>query len=147
MPATGLAPWNLRPARLTGNPDRNRSRLRGRMSAHAGRAAEEVALRAYLRKGAHLLAERLRYPEGELDLVLMHGTVLVFVEVKLRKSLEGWDSPISAHQWHRLEAAASQYIVVHQADTGIQPICRFDVALVSHDGAVQIIENVWSCLT
>lgn len=116
------------------------------MSAHAGRAAEEIAARQYLNAGADLLAERWRCAEGELDLVVCHDNVLIFVEVKQRKRQHGWDTPVSMRQWQRLEAAASQYIVSHQADTGIHPVCRFDVALVSHDGTVEIIENAWSRL-
>lgn len=129
-----------------GPRSRAKAQRRGSMSARSGRAAEEIALRSYLRRDARLLAERWRCAEGELDLIVEENHQIVFVEVKQRKHLNGWDSPVSLRQWHRLEAAATQYIVAYQAETGIQPLCRFDVALVGHDGAVEIIENAWSSL-
>lgn len=97
--------------------------------------------------GAQVLARRWRTSAGEIDLIVRDGEVLVFVEVKQRKRLSAWDSPISQAQWRRLEATASQYILHFQVETGIQPVCRFDVALVGHDGSVEIIENAWSTLT
>ncbi|MFK7942256.1 MAG: YraN family protein [Paracoccaceae bacterium] len=117
------------------------------MSAHAGRAAEEIAARHYLSTGAELLEERWRCAEGEIDLVVALGKALVFIEVKQRKRLNTMDSPVSLKQWRRLEAAANQYIVGYTDDTGVQPFCRFDVALIGHDGTVQIIENAWSSRT
>ena len=123
-----------------------RARRRGRMSAFAGQAAEEIVGRQYVAGGAELLAQRWRCAEGELDLIVRQDEVLVFVEVKQRKHLNGWDSPVSPQQWQRLEEAASRYIVTYQAETGIHPVCRFDVALVGHDGTVQIIENARSAL-
>lgn len=141
--ADACMPWTA-----SGAPRRGRAgaRWRGRMSAQAGRAAEEIALRQYLRTGAELLAERWRCPHGEIDLILLQDGALVFVEVKQRKRWNGWDSPVTLRQWERLEAAASQYILDYQTDTGIHPACRFDVALVSHDGTADIIENAWSRL-
>lgn len=133
----GTMPWSI--------PGGRRRQRRGRTSNAAGRAAEEVVLRSYLQQGYTLLEERWRSAWGEIDLVVSGSGLLVFVEVKQRKHLNGWDSPVTARQWHRLEAAANQYISGYRDETGVQPICRFDVALVGHDGVAQIIENAWSC--
>ncbi len=117
---------------------------RGRGSYHAGLSAEAVVARAYAASGAEILAERLRTPEGEIDLVVKIGTVLVFVEVKQRKNFADHSNIVSERQWRRLECAALHYMMGLQNETGVQPICRFDVALLSRDGAVQIVENARS---
>lgn len=116
------------------------------MAHAAGMAAEDIAARELERSGAQILDRRWRCTFGEIDLVAQDGNVLVFVEVKQRKRATAWDTPVSQAQWQRLEAAASQYIVKYREETGIQPICRFDVALVGHCGTAEIIENAWSCL-
>ena len=114
---------------------------RGRGAYLSGRSAEETVARHYTARGAEILAQRHRTPDGELDLVVLDAGQLVFVEVKQRKNFDNFASPITPRQWKRLEAAALHYMVLYQNRTGIQPVCRFDVALMDRDGAVQIIEN------
>ena len=106
-------------------------------------AAEETAARLYEARGATVLARRLRTAEGELDLVVRQGDVLVFVEVK-RRAGRLVDSPVSRRQWQRLENAALRYMMDVQNETGVQPYCRFDVALAGPDGRLRIIENARS---
>ena len=120
---------------------RQRRARRGRAAYHSGLAAEEIVGRHYEARGATLLARRYRTPDGEIDLVLRRGEVLIFVEVKKRKYSTGWDSPVTERQWRRLECAALHYMVEASNVTRIQPACRFDVALVNADGQVSIIEN------
>ena len=117
---------------------------RGRNNHLSGLAAEDSVARHYQRRGAELLGQRIRTPGGELDLVTRTGDILVFVEVKKRSGQHLYDSPISARQWHRLEKAALHYMVKVQDETGVQPVCRFDVALVGPDGGIDVIENARS---
>lgn len=119
---------------------------RGRRSAYAGMAAEDMALRRYAEGAATLLARRWRCAWGEIDLVLLCGDVLVFVEVKQRRKNRPLEAPITPYQWQRLVDAANTYIFEYQRETGVAPTCRFDVALVGHDGSVEIIENARSML-
>lgn len=112
---------------------------RGRLNAQSGAAAEDAVARHYAAGGATLLHHRLRTPEGELDLVVEQGGLTVFVEVKRRRA--GAESPVSDRQWRRLENAARHYMMCSQNETGVQPACRFDVALVGPDGRLRIIEN------
>ena len=95
-------------------------------------------------RGADVLGQRVRTPEGELDLIVRCGETLVFVEVKKRSRYNLNDSPISRKQWDRLENAALHYMISVQDETGVQPVCRFDVALMAPDGSVDIIENARS---
>lgn len=116
---------------------------RGRANWHSGAAAEDQAARHYEGRGGSVLARRLRTPHGELDLVVRQGRTLVFVEVK-RRAGPVPDSPVSDRQWRRLENAALHYMMQAQSETGVQPFCRFDVALAGPDGGLRIIENARS---
>lgn len=118
-------------------------RRRGRSNWHAGAAAEDAAAREYKSRGGRIRARRMRTPEGELDLVIEQAGMLVFVEVK-RRAAELSDSPVGERQWQRLEKAALHYMMHVQNETGVQPFCRFDVALAGPDGRVRIIENARS---
>jgi len=129
------------PAQSTLHGQRHR---RGRRNHFSGIAAEETVARRYAWRGDEILGHRVRTPEGELDLVVKSGDVLVFVEVKKRSQRHLYDSPISRKQWDRLEKAALHYMVSVQGETGIHPVCRFDVALVAPDGSVDIVENARS---
>ncbi len=51
-----------------------------------GQQAEETALRFLLRQGFQLVAQNYHCPLGELDLVVVQDHLLVFVEVRQRKS-------------------------------------------------------------
>ncbi|MEO0360164.1 MAG: YraN family protein [Pseudomonadota bacterium] len=130
------APAALSPAPASPPQDAGRAR-RGLANHRLGLAAEEAAARAYRRAGAAVLARRRRRPEGEIDLILRDGDVLVFAEVKRRRGPVDRD-PVGETQWRRLEAAAQRYMV--EAQTGDLP-CRFDLVLVDATGAVEVIDN------
>ena len=137
-----ITPWA--PAVSPFDASRDRRRRRGHSADAAGRGAEARVAAAYRRRGARILAERLRMPGGELDLVALLDGVLVFVEVKRRRDIDCPDSPVSARQWQRLEWAALHYMMEHRNETGACPACRFDVALVGHDERMRIVENARS---
>lgn len=50
-----------------------------------GRRAEELAAELFESRGAQVIARNWRRPEGELDLVVLDGRTLVFVEVRSRR--------------------------------------------------------------
>lgn len=114
-----------------------RRRRQGRQSWQAGAAAEDQVARHYTRAGAAIRASRYKTAEGEIDLIAELDDVLVFVEVKHRKSVTGFDAPISRRQWQRLEAAALSFM----QEQGEIRFCRFDVALTDRHGGFRIIEN------
>ena len=128
----------------SGRAEPSRRYHRGRRNFFSGAAAEDQVAREYQRHGAKIRDRRCRTPEGEIDIVGQIGDILVFVEVKKRKNNTIPDASVSQRQWQRLENAALHYMMEYQKETGVQPFCRFDVALTGQDGAVQIIENARS---
>ena len=117
---------------------------RGRSAYLSGLAAEEQAARAYLKRGAKLLARRHRNEGGEIDLILLENGILVFVEVKQRKNRTELAESITEKQWQRLGLAANHYMMSHSNETGTIRGCRFDAVLIGADGHLEIIENARS---
>jgi putative endonuclease len=103
-----------------------------------GLAAEEAAARLYLAEGGQVLATRWRCPEGEIDLVVGLPGLVVFVEVKARRTRDEAAVAITRAQWRRLAAAAERFLQ-QRAEPAID--CRFDVVLIDRAGAVERIEN------
>ena len=109
-----------------------------------GQESEQVAERYLRRRGYTILARNVRLPEGELDLVAKHGGVLVFVEVKARRTpaMGGALFAVNGRKRQRLIRVAAQYLAAHRVTD--QP-CRMDVVVIQHapSGAVTVeqIEN------
>lgn len=80
-------------------------------SQQQGHAGETIAADLLKRKGYRLLERNFRCREGELDLVALHRGVLVFVEVKLRRSTAFGTAAeaITREKLHRLQAAAARW--------------------------------------
>ncbi len=76
----------------------------------AGRRAETLAA-LYLQLKAYAILER-RYKTklGEIDLIARRGNVIVFIEVKHRKSLDGGLYAVTPAQTRRIDAAANLYM-------------------------------------
>ena len=100
-----------------------------------GRTGEEAALASYRRAGFRLLAGNWRCAIGEIDLVLRRGRVLVFCEVKTRRS-DGFGSPFEAVTWkkqRKVRLLAEAFL--REAREGLSGASefRFDVASVTID--------------
>ena len=97
-----------------------------------GRAAEDAAARFLQGAGLAIAERNVRFAEGEIDLVCRDHGVVVFVEVKCRRT--GWDeAPAAAVSWHkqrRLTRLAQHYLKWRRLD-GAR--CRFDVVSVTVD--------------
>ena len=117
---------------------------RGRAAYLSGLSAEDQAARAYLKRGAELLARRHRNAAGEIDLILRDNGILIFVEVKRRKNRAELAESITDRQWQRLGLAATHYMMTHSNETGTIRGCRFDAVLIGMDGGLEIIENARS---
>lgn len=105
--------------------------------------AGESAAEEYLRhKGYRIIARNLRSPMGELDLVAEDGHVLVFVEVKARRtdSFGGAIHAVHQRKQEKLIQLAAQYLARYHIKNRL---CRFDVVLLQGvDHAAPQIEHI-----
>ncbi|MEL6806307.1 MAG: YraN family protein [Pseudomonadota bacterium] len=114
---------------------------RGRVSYHAGLAAEDSVAAEYCARGYILLEKRWRGRRGEIDLIFADGDGVVLVEVKKSRSVEAAMSHIMPAQVRRLFATAEEY--VGTLPQGSLTDIRFDVALMDQHGQVCVLENAF----
>ena len=97
------------------------------MTTPGGRA-EALAATFLLQQGLAIVARNFRTRFGEIDLIARDGRVLVFVEVRMRRSVRygGAVESITSRKRARLVAAASGYLAM----IGREPPCRFDAILM-----------------
>ena len=100
-----------------------------------GQAGESAAEEYLRRKGYRILARNLRSSLGELDLVAEDGQVLVFVEVKARRTdaFGGAIHAVHHRKQEKLIQLAAQYLARHHIKNRL---CRFDVVLLQGPNAV-----------
>lgn len=99
-----------------------------------GREAEEKALHYLQQQGLQLLVRNWRCRGGELDLVMLEKTTVVFVEVRYRQRAL-WGSAlesITPTKQQRLIRAAQQFLQQHPR--WAQHPCRFDVVALLPEG-------------
>jgi len=106
----------------------------------AGQSAEQAALEHLQRHKLRLVARNFNVRGGELDLVMLDGATLVFVEVRLRSAggLVGAVESVSVTKQRRLIHAAQCFLAAH-AEHAARP-CRFDVVGIQHANTVQTLE-------
>jgi putative endonuclease len=93
-----------------------------------GRRGEALAA-WYLRlKGWRIVAQRVRTPRGEVDLVARRGLTVAFVEVKWRKSAAELDFAIDEYRLRRVAAAAEALAARYVRAGEVQ---RIDVLLLA----------------
>lgn len=93
----------------------------------------EFKAKSYLRyQGFNILSERFKTPVGEIDLIAKKGNLLVFVEVKHRKTTEAAAEAIHARNQLRVRNAAELYLQKYPEYNQCE--MRFD-ALVMAPGA------------
>ncbi|MDQ4058430.1 MAG: YraN family protein [Actinomycetota bacterium] len=108
---------------------------------HLGRTGEDAAEQLYRRRGFTIVARNRRDRTGELDLIARRGDLLVFCEVKTRRS-DRWGTPseaVGGVKQHRLKRLAARYL----AEEKPGPVdIRFDVVSVIVRGARTEITHI-----
>lgn len=108
-----------------------------------GAAGEETVAAWYRARGYDIVDRNWRCREGELDLVVARSGVVVFCEVKTRRTLR-FGAPfeaVTAAKQRRLRGLAARWLAEHP-----HPRCsvRFDVASVyardGEDRRVEVLE-------
>ena len=99
----------------------------------AGARYEDIALAHLERAGLRLIARNHVCRYGEIDLVMREGEIVVFVEVRYRRSGafgDGIDS-VTASKRAKLVRAARAFLAAHPR-LG-DAVCRFDVLAITGD--------------
>jgi putative endonuclease len=112
-----------------------------------GRRAEELVAASLERRGARVIAANARPSgmRGEIDLIVLEGSTLVFVEVKARRagSLGGPESPLLAvdrRKQLRLRRLAAAWLQESGDRAPRRRGIRFDVVGLRLDGAGRVVE-------
>ncbi len=111
-----------------------------------GAAGEDLAAAWYEAEGYRVLARNWRCRDGELDLVVARPDVLVFCEVKTRRS-DAYGGPAAAVTYtkqQRIRRLALQFLREHSMHA---PSLRFDVAAVHKQRGrapeIEVLEGVF----
>lgn len=105
-----------------------------------GREGEAEAAMWLANQGWRILAERVKTPRGEVDLIARKGALVAFVEVKWRARAADLDFAIDEHRLRRVAAAAEA--IAHQyAKPGDD--LRIDAILLAPGRKPHHIENAY----
>lgn len=108
-----------------------------------GRRAENVALRYLLGKGLRLVARNFRRRGGEIDIVMIDGDALVFVEVRYRSSA-AFTAPsltVDAGKQRKIVRTAALFAAAHHRLANHE--MRFDVVAIEEGRAVRWIRDAF----
>ncbi|MBP1759132.1 MAG: hypothetical protein H6Q63_49 [Firmicutes bacterium] len=95
-----------------------------------GKSGEEFAARLVVGSGLNIVARNYRCPKGEMDIIASDRDLLVFIEVRTRRSsYRGWGEESITHQKsQRLRAIAAYYVLQQRYSSW--PCLRFDVIAI-----------------
>lgn len=109
----------------------------GSTASERGRQAEALACRYLQQRGLRLISQNWRCKRGELDLVMLDGDTVVFVEVRYRRH-RAWGGAlesVDSRKQEKLIRAAQLYL---QQDSRLaKHPCRFDVVALDQSGTGQ----------
>ncbi|GAA4038097.1 YraN family protein [Parerythrobacter jejuensis] len=114
--------------------------MKRQLAEQRGRDGERRAALWLRAKGWSILAQRVRTPRGEIDLVAKRGRLIAFVEVKWRKAKADLDTAIDEYRLHRVAAAVE--CVAHEYATAGEDI-RIDVMLLAPGSLPRHIANAY----
>ena len=95
----------------------------------SGRLGEDAACALFEENSLLILARNVRYPDGEIDIVALDGSVVVFVEVKWRRN-DALGTPaesVTFRKQARVVRAARRWLAAHPSRGRA---VRFDVVAI-----------------
>ena len=114
---------------------------------HTGHHTEHLVARWLEQHGLCVVERNLQCRAGEIDLVALDGPVLVFVEVRHRRSSShgGAAASVNRSKQRRLLRAARYFLprLALQHCGGRLPACRFDVVCMQN-GDLQWIRHAFT---
>lgn len=101
-----------------------------------GSDAEQLAASYLQRRHLVLVAQNYRCRFGEIDLIMLDGATLVFIEVRMRATGQfgGAAASITPAKQAKLIRTARQYL----SEIDNEPPCRFDAVLLSGSNGQEI---------
>ena len=107
--------------------------MQGSTAGERGRQAEALARRYLQQQGLQLVSQNWRCKRGELDLVMLDGDTVVFVEVRYRRHI-AWGGAIESIDWRKRQrlVIAAQLFLQCETRWASSP-CRFDVITLGRD--------------
>ena len=94
-----------------------------------GLSAESRAAAYLMAKGYRILAKRFRTPYGEIDIVARRRSLLAFIEVMARASLDEAAYAVTPRQQARIIDAAQAWLMAHPEHAEFE--LRFDAMLIA----------------
>lgn len=112
-----------------------------RAAEKRGRKGETLAAWALRLKGYRILAQRVRTPVGEIDLVAEKAGIVAFVEVKARAGSAAALSAVTPAAWARISRAADYWMArrPHLGGHG----WRYDLVAVVPGRWPQHLRDAW----
>ena len=110
-----------------------------------GQSSEALAARHLKKKGYKIIERNHRNAIGEIDIIARHKGILVFVEVKARRS-ETYGSPkwaVTQAKQRKLARTAMAYMKKHKC---VQTRARFDVVAIqttAESHKIEVITNAF----
>lgn len=116
--------------------------MRGKreLAERRGREGEAQAAQWLAQQGWTILAERVRTPVGEIDLIARKGALVAFIEVKWRKRTGDLATAIDERRLVRV-AAAAEAVTHEYAQEGDD--LRIDVILLAPGSRPRHITNAF----
>jgi len=101
-----------------------------------GKETECLACKHLTRKGLHLIEKNFAWSGGELDLIMKHSEVIVFVEVRFRKNSKFGTGLTSVDKYKQAKIirTASYYLQIKPLFRDLP--CRFDIVSVTKDNTL-----------
>ncbi len=98
-----------------------------------GKEGEELACKYLIEHGYKILQKNYQFGRGEIDIIALDGEIIVFIEVKYRKSLEyGYpEDSITKKKQLQIRKIAEAYLYQYKIEN--HP-CRIDVISILHFG-------------
>ncbi|MEL6877628.1 MAG: YraN family protein [Pseudomonadota bacterium] len=114
--------------------------MKRQIAERSGRDGEFRAAMWLRLKGWQVLAQRVKTPRGEIDLIARKGPLVAFTEVKWRKKKADLDHAIDQHRLSRVAAAVE--CVAHDYVRDGDDL-RIDVILLAPGCMPRHITNAW----
>ena len=115
----------------------------GRSTGALGRHAESVALAYLLDRGLRLVTRNFRRRGGEIDLIMFDEEILVFVEVRYRRS-PTFAAPIltvDARKQRKLVRTAALFTAAHHGLAHRE--MRFDVVAIEEGPSIRWMRDAF----